>query len=53
MWSAPCPVLGDRIMNTHFDKTHVFSTGSDPSLYNESLFVARGLRELQLGVLNL
>jgi hypothetical protein len=24
--------------------------GSDPSLYNESLLVARGIRELELGV---
>jgi hypothetical protein len=30
----------------------VFSVGSDQSLYNESLFVARGIRELELGVQN-
>jgi hypothetical protein len=26
----------------------VFSTGFDPRLYNESLFVTRGIRELEL-----
>jgi hypothetical protein len=35
---------------THSDMWNVFSMESDPSLYNESLLVARGIRELELGV---
>jgi hypothetical protein len=29
---------------------HVFYMGSDPRLYNESLFVASKIREMELGV---
>jgi hypothetical protein len=32
------------------DKWLVFSMESDPSLYNESLFVAMGIKGLELGV---
>jgi hypothetical protein len=39
MWSAT------RILTRD-----VFYMGSDPSLYNESLFVARGIRKLEFGV---
>jgi hypothetical protein len=35
-------------MNTHSDMGHVFSMGSDPSLYNEGLFVARGIENWNL-----
>jgi hypothetical protein len=65
MYSESCPVLGNGPIYTHSDKrrdvfymvrakhsdtSHVFSAGSDLSLYNKSLLVARGIRELELGV---
>jgi hypothetical protein len=48
MWSTPCPVLDNEPVNTHSDTEHVFSVRSYPSLYNESLFVAMWIRELEL-----
>jgi hypothetical protein len=35
---------------TYFDMLHVISVGSDRSLYNESLLLAREITELELGV---
>jgi hypothetical protein len=32
---------------THSDMRHVFSVGSNPRLYNESLFVARGISRVE------
>jgi hypothetical protein len=65
VWSAPWAVLGKGPIDTHSDNrrgvsyvvramhcdtSYVFSMRSDPGLYNESMFVARGITELESGV---